>query len=478
MTQRLHPAAAAAAKVGEKCTLSFPLAAASLLPQSRCCHKALAAALWQRLPQLLLLRRESLLVLLLLQLRLLLQATRCLHPLQQQQQQQKLPQCAVYVNPEHASRARRSHSSSSNTSVNSRRNSSSISSNSTSSSRMRRQLADAKARLRTHMLAVRCQHLLMQQLQRQQLEQQQQHQQRGQQQQQQQQKQQVEQQKVAECLALQHLDKQLDKLLRVLGSVFPGRLRDAQGDTEAAAATSAAAAGAAARPLRVGGYYSIGSEYCCLPLLERLWSLGAEVSLPVCPSKGRLLQFRLYHPKEPLLPGKFGIPCPREDRLHPQVHPEVLFVPLLAFDGTGRRLGYGGGFYDATIAALRAAAAPAAAAAAAAAAPAAAVRTAAELLGRLKSTGSLNVPTADTAEAAASQAREGQTSAAPAAPAAKATAAADKILSKPLLCGVGFACQEVAEGTLPLELHDELLDLVLAEEQVRIFNPKLATILQ
>ncbi|KAL8446554.1 hypothetical protein Emed_005008 [Eimeria media] len=354
--------------------------------------------------------------------------------------------------------------------------SSGSSSSSSSSSRMRRQLADAKARLRTRMLAVRSQHLLMQQLQQQQQQQQQQPEERQPHQQHQQQPQQ--QQQIAEYLALQHLDGQMDKLLQVLRSLFPGRLRGAQTETEAAAGeAAAAAAGAGARPLRVGGYYSIGSEYCCLPLLERLWSLGAEVSLPVCPSKGRLLQFRLYHPKEPLQPGKYGIPCPRGDRLHPEVSPEVLLVPLLAFDAAGRRLGYGGGFYDATIAALKTAAAPAAAAAAA---PAAAMGTPAELLSRLKSTGSLRATSADTAETAASPSADGPTSAAAAtaAAAAGATAAANRSLGKPLVCGVGFECQEVAEGTLPLELHDELLDLVLAEEHVRIFNPKLASILQ
>ncbi|KAL8454333.1 hypothetical protein Emag_001492 [Eimeria magna] len=377
------------------------------------------------------------------------------------------------------------------------------SSGSSTSSRMRRQLADAKARLRTRMLAVRSQHLLMQQLQQQHQLQQQQQQPEGRQPHEQQ-EQQLEQQKVAECLALQHLDGQLDKLLRVLHSLFPGTLRGAQGDTgeaatatattaesvsivaeaavaaqkaaagEAAAAGSAAAVGA--RPLRVGGYYSIGSEYCCLPLLERLWSLGAEVSLPVCPPKGRLLQFRLYHPREALQPGKYGIPCPRGDRLHPEVSPEVLLVPLLAFDAAGRRLGYGGGFYDATIAALKAAAAPAAAAAAAVAAPAGAIGTPAELLSRLRSTGTLRVTSADTAGTAASPAADGQSL--EAAAAAGATAAANRSLGKPLICGVGFGCQEVAEGTLPLELHDELLDLVLAEEHVRIFNPRLASIQQ
>ncbi|KAL8435157.1 hypothetical protein Efla_006378 [Eimeria flavescens] len=318
------------------------------------------------------------------------------------------------------------------------------------------------------MLAVRSQHLLVQELQLRQ--QQQQHQPE-----QNQQQQQPEQQSIAEAVALHHLEGQAEKFLQVLHRLFPGRL-NGEVSAEAVAEAAAGAAATTGKPLRVAGYYNVGSEYSCLPLLERLCFLGAEVSLPVCPNKGRQLRFRRFYPSEALRPGKFGIPCPPGDRLHPEVSPEVLLVPLLAFDAAGRRLGYGGGFYDTTIATLKAAAAPAAVAlaapAAAAGAGAPAARTPGELLHTLKSMGSLNAA----APAANSAAGVHSTRAATAAEAA--TAAAVEATVRPLVCGVGFGCQEVSEGTVPFELHDELLDLVLAEEELRIFNPKIAKLLQ
>ena len=61
--------------------------------------------------------------------------------------------------------------------------------------------------------------------------------------------------------------------------------------------------------------------------------------------------FRAWRPEDPLEPAGFGTRVPLESR--PQLTPRVLFVPLLAFDRAGHRLGYGGGFYDRTLAALR-----------------------------------------------------------------------------------------------------------------------------
>jgi 5-formyltetrahydrofolate cyclo-ligase len=99
----------------------------------------------------------------------------------------------------------------------------------------------------------------------------------------------------------------------------------------------------------VAGYWPMGTEIDPRPALERLAAEG-PVGLPVA-AKGRPLAFRLWRPGEPLVPGGFGTSVP--EAVAPMV-PEVLIVPLLAFDGRGHRLGYGGGHYDRTLAALRA----------------------------------------------------------------------------------------------------------------------------
>jgi 5-formyltetrahydrofolate cyclo-ligase len=80
---------------------------------------------------------------------------------------------------------------------------------------------------------------------------------------------------------------------------------------------------------------------------------GHPVGLPVIVGKGRPLMFRRWQPDAQLVPGEFRVMTPPPSA--PEVIPKLLLVPLLAFDRAGYRLGYGGGFYDRTIAALRAA---------------------------------------------------------------------------------------------------------------------------
>jgi len=74
------------------------------------------------------------------------------------------------------------------------------------------------------------------------------------------------------------------------------------------------------------------------------------LALPVTPPRGQPLLFRRWRFGTPLVPGRFGTSVPPEDA--PVVAPNALLVPLLAFDAAGRRLGYGGGYYDRTLAAL------------------------------------------------------------------------------------------------------------------------------
>lgn len=101
----------------------------------------------------------------------------------------------------------------------------------------------------------------------------------------------------------------------------------------------------------VAGYWPLGSELDARPLLLHLRSLGRTVALPLSGPRGQALTFRDWDPAQPLAAGRYGIAEPGADR--PEVAPTVLLVPMLAFDRTGHRLGYGAGYYDRTLDALR-----------------------------------------------------------------------------------------------------------------------------
>ena len=98
----------------------------------------------------------------------------------------------------------------------------------------------------------------------------------------------------------------------------------------------------------VAGFWPIQHEIDIRPLLAALHERGHPLALPVTGRRGEALVFRAWKPGEPLLPGRFGTSHPAGEELTP----DVLLIPLLAFDGQGHRLGYGGGFYDRTLAAL------------------------------------------------------------------------------------------------------------------------------
>lgn len=102
----------------------------------------------------------------------------------------------------------------------------------------------------------------------------------------------------------------------------------------------------------VSAYWPMRDELDPRPLMHRLAGRGHPIGLPVMAGKGRPLVFRAWRPGDALEPGGFGTQVPAPDR--PEVRPRVLLVPMLAFDRTGYRLGYGGGFYDRTLAGLRA----------------------------------------------------------------------------------------------------------------------------
>jgi len=98
----------------------------------------------------------------------------------------------------------------------------------------------------------------------------------------------------------------------------------------------------------VAGFWPLEGEIDIRPLLEALHARGHPVVLPQTPKRGEKLVFRLWHPGMAMVRERFGTCRPTGEVRTPQ----ILFVPLLAFDRAGRRLGYGGGFYDRTLAAL------------------------------------------------------------------------------------------------------------------------------
>ena len=98
----------------------------------------------------------------------------------------------------------------------------------------------------------------------------------------------------------------------------------------------------------VAGYWPIGDEIDIRPLLLRLIERGHVIVLPETPRRGAPLRFRRWSPGDELVCERFGTFAPRGECLTP----DFILVPLLAFDRKGRRLGYGGGYYDRTLQAL------------------------------------------------------------------------------------------------------------------------------
>ncbi|HEY4170506.1 MAG TPA: 5-formyltetrahydrofolate cyclo-ligase [Reyranella sp.] len=104
-------------------------------------------------------------------------------------------------------------------------------------------------------------------------------------------------------------------------------------------------------PAIVSGFWPMAEELDIRPLMIELINQGCQLALPVVVAKKQPLVFRAWRPGDPLEAGAFGTLQPTARRA--VVEPEVLIVPLLAVDEEGWRLGYGGGFYDRTLEALR-----------------------------------------------------------------------------------------------------------------------------
>jgi len=131
--------------------------------------------------------------------------------------------------------------------------------------------------------------------------------------------------------------------------------RDAlSGEARAAAALAVAARGlpvAVAPGTIVSAYSPIRSEIDPAPLMRSLGAQGARLALPAVMARGRTLAFRAWSPNDRLMLGPLGILEPSPAAA--EVIPDIVLVPLAAFDRLGHRIGYGAGHYDYTLAHLR-----------------------------------------------------------------------------------------------------------------------------
>ncbi len=131
--------------------------------------------------------------------------------------------------------------------------------------------------------------------------------------------------------------------------------RDALGDEQRNAAAQTIAARGLPTEIRPGSvvasYSPIRGEIDPAPLMRTLAAHGARLALPAVTARGKSLAFRAWSPGDKLMLGSLGIlePSPAAAELIP----DILLVPLAAFDRSGHRIGYGAGHYDVTLAHLR-----------------------------------------------------------------------------------------------------------------------------
>jgi len=102
----------------------------------------------------------------------------------------------------------------------------------------------------------------------------------------------------------------------------------------------------------VSGFMPLKTEINPLPLMRRFEAAGAQLALPAIAGRGKPLIMRAFAFGDALASGQWGIREPKADAA--EVAPDILLVPLLAFDRNGQRIGYGAGYYDMTIAKFRA----------------------------------------------------------------------------------------------------------------------------
>lgn len=101
-------------------------------------------------------------------------------------------------------------------------------------------------------------------------------------------------------------------------------------------------------PATLGFCWPVRAEFDCRTLATRLLERGWRFSLPAVVQEGQPLAFYRWQPGDAMAQDLFGIPVPAEPQA---LAPDIVLIPLVAFDGRGYRLGYGGGYFDRTLAA-------------------------------------------------------------------------------------------------------------------------------
>lgn len=141
--------------------------------------------------------------------------------------------------------------------------------------------------------------------------------------------------------------------LRIAALARRGALGEAYRDAAAHALAAQAFPVPIAPGASVAGYSPIRSEIDPVPLMQTLAGVGARLALPVIIARDAPLMFRVWDAGNALVAGSLGILEPPAEA--PQLMPDIVLVPLAAFDRAGHRIGYGAGHYDRTFAQLRAA---------------------------------------------------------------------------------------------------------------------------
>jgi 5-formyltetrahydrofolate cyclo-ligase len=147
----------------------------------------------------------------------------------------------------------------------------------------------------------------------------------------------------------------LRKLMRARRAALPPEMRSAASLAVRDRLLRWIASMGLARDAVIAGYWPIREEIDPRPLLQALAERAYRLTLPISLTRNEPLEFRAWAPGDPLAPDIMGIEAPLPSA--PAVTPSLLLVPMLAFDRGCRRLGYGAGFYDRTLSALRTASA-------------------------------------------------------------------------------------------------------------------------